>query len=90
MDILKIRYEEARHLVGASQGGVSENMEKLPLQGNNMEKIQVRINSWAEIHEEKWRHVPKKLKEKIQKKSLDIGELFSSFSLISPLSLIFR
>ena len=31
-----------------------------------MRKIRVRINSWAESHEEKWRHVPKKLKEKIQ------------------------
>ena len=34
----KIRYEEARHLLGASQGRVSENMEKLPRQGSNVEK----------------------------------------------------
>ena len=31
-----------------------------------MEKTRVRINSWAEIHEETWRRVPKKPKEKIQ------------------------
>ena len=29
-------------------------------------KTRFRINSWAEIHEEKWRHVPKTLNEKIQ------------------------
>ena len=46
--------------------GVSENMEYLPLQGCNVEKTRVRINAWAESYEEKWRHVPKKLKEKIQ------------------------
>ena len=34
----KRRYEEARHLVGASQGGVLENMEKLPRQGSDVEK----------------------------------------------------
>ena len=54
------------HIVGASQGGVSENMENLPCQGVNVEKTQVRIKLWAESHEEKWWHVPKKLKEKIQ------------------------
>ena len=31
-----------------------------------MEKTRVIINSWAASHKEKWRHVPKKLKEKIQ------------------------
>ena len=41
-------------------------MELLPCQGNDVEKTQVRINSWAESHEEKWRHVPKKSKEKTQ------------------------
>ena len=54
------------HVVGASQGEVSENMENLPRQGSNMEETRVRINLWAASHEEKWRHVPKKLKEKIQ------------------------
>ena len=34
----KIRYGEAKHIVGASQGGVSENMENLPHQGSNVEK----------------------------------------------------
>ena len=47
------------------QGEVSENMENLPAK-EVMQKIWVRINSWAASHEEKWRHVPKKLKEKIQ------------------------
>ena len=40
-------------------------MEKLPRQGNNVEKTRVRINSWAASHEEKWRHVQKNLKDKI-------------------------
>ena len=34
----KRRYEEARHLVGVSQEGVSENMEQLPRQGSSVEK----------------------------------------------------
>ena len=63
----KRRYEEARHLVGAPQGGVSENMEKLPRQGSSTEKTPVGIKSWAAIQEEKWRRVPKQLEEKIQK-----------------------
>ena len=60
------------------QGGVSENMENLPRQGSNVEKTRVRINLWAASHEEKWRYVPKKLKDNIQenhktiKKSLHI------------------
>ena len=58
----KICYGEARHIVGASKGGVSENMKILPHQGSNVEKTRVRINSWAASYEEKWRHVPKKLK----------------------------
>ena len=41
-------------------------MENLPRQESNVEKPRVRINSWAASREEKWRHVPKKLKEKIQ------------------------
>ena len=41
-------------------------MEILPRQGSNVEKTRVRINSWAASHEEKWRHVLKKLKEKIE------------------------
>ena len=41
----KRRYEEARHLIGASQGEVSENMEKLILQGSNVKKTRFRINS---------------------------------------------
>ena len=59
-------YGEARHLIGASQGGVSEDMKNLPFQEGNVEKQGVRINLWAASHEEKWRHVPKKLKEKIE------------------------
>ena len=55
----KRRYEEERHLVGLFQRGVSENMEKLPRQGSNVEKTRVIINSWAASHKEKWRHVPK-------------------------------
>ena len=34
----KRRYGEARHLVGASQRGVSENMKNLPRQGINVKK----------------------------------------------------
>ena len=34
----KIRYEEARDLVGALQGGGSENMEKSPRQRSSVEK----------------------------------------------------
>ena len=41
-------------------------MEKLPRQGISVKKTRVRINSWAESHEEKWRRVLKKRKEKIQ------------------------
>ena len=41
-------------------------MEQLPHQESNLKKSWVRINSWAASHEEKWRHVPKKSKEKIQ------------------------
>ena len=41
-------------------------MEKLPRQGNSVVKTRVRIKSWAEIHEEKWRRVPTKPEEKIQ------------------------
>ena len=53
-------------MVGASQRGVSENMEELPFQGSSVEKTRARINSWAEIHEEKWRRVPTKSKYNIQ------------------------
>ena len=62
----KRRYGEARHIIGALQGGVSENMENLPRQGSNVEKTHVRINLWAASHGEKWRRVQKELKEKIQ------------------------
>ena len=31
-----------------------------------MEKPRVRINSWAASHEEKWRYVPKQLKNKTE------------------------
>ena len=50
-------------------------MEQLPHQGSSLEKTWVRINSWAESHEEKWRRVPKKPKEKIQenKKTMKKG-----------------
>ena len=41
-------------------------MEILPCQGSNVKKTRFRINSWEASHEEKWRHVPKKLKEKIE------------------------
>ena len=41
-------------------------MEKSPCQGSNVEITQARINSWAASHEEKWWHVPKQIKEKIQ------------------------
>ena len=54
------------HIVGASQVGVSENIEQLPRQGSSVKKIRVRINSWAAINEEKWWSVPKKPKDKIQ------------------------
>ena len=54
-----ICYEEARHLVGASQGGVSESMENLPSQESNVKKTRFRINLWEAIQEEKWWHVPK-------------------------------
>ena len=54
------------HIVGALQGGVSKNMENLPYQGVNVKKTRVRINLWAEIDEEKLRHVPKQLNDKIQ------------------------
>ena len=47
----KRRDEEARHLVGVLQGGVLENMEKLPLQGSNAVKTRVGINLWAPSHE---------------------------------------
>ena len=55
-------YEEESRIVGASQGGVSENMEELTRQGSSVEKTRSRINSWAEIHEDKWRRVQKKSK----------------------------
>ena len=62
----KRRYEEARHQVGAPQGGMSENMEQLPPHGSSVEKTRVRINLWAANHEEKWRRVPTKSEEEIQ------------------------
>ena len=34
----KSRYGEARHLIGTSKRGVSENMKNLPRQRSNMEK----------------------------------------------------
>ena len=55
----KRRYGEARHIIGALQGGVSENIENLPCQGSNVKKTRFRIKLGAAIHEEKWRHVPK-------------------------------
>ena len=48
----KRRYGEARPILGASQKGVSENMEILPRQGGNVVKTRFRINSWAARHEE--------------------------------------
>ena len=48
------------HLIGASQGGVSENMEILSCQGSNVEKQRVRINSWVASYEENGGMCPKK------------------------------
>ena len=50
----KRRYEESRHLVGASQGGVLGNMEKLPCQGSSVGKYTgqnklVGIKPWREM-----------------------------------------
>ena len=41
-------------------------MENLPRQESDVENPRVRINLCASSHEEKWRHVPKQLKYKIE------------------------
>ena len=51
-------------------------MEKLPRQGSNVEKIRVRINSWAASHKEKWRHVTKQLKQKIQENQKTVKRVY--------------
>ena len=51
--------------MGESQGGVSENVGQLPCQGSIVVETRQKINSWAEIHEEKWRRVTTKPEERV-------------------------
>ena len=52
--------------MGALQGGVMENVVQLPRQGISVVETCQKINSWAASHEEKWRRVPTKPKDKVQ------------------------
>ena len=58
-------YIKARHQVEVLHRGVLVNIGQLPHQGSSVVETRKKINSWAASHEEKWRCLPTKPKEKV-------------------------